>query len=426
MPTGENLNTAIIGTQWGDEGKGKLVDALSGQFDIVCRSAGGSNAGHTIVVDGTKYVFHMLPSGLLHENTIGVIGNGCVVHLPDLMKEVEELEKKGLNIRNRLKISTRAHVLFNYHREIDGRLEELKGKGKVGTTKQGIGPAYTDKAMRIGIRCGDIVDIDSLREKVTKACEFHNNALGLALDPETELAPVLALRDEVLPLLVDTRFWLNEQIKNGKTLLFEGAQAHHLDIDHGTYPYVTSSSTTIGGICTGLGIAPQKIGRVIGIAKAYTTRVGGGPFPTELEDETGAHLQNTGGEFGATTGRPRRCGWFDAVLVRESVMVNGITDVNLTKLDVLTGISEIKVATKYTVDGKELTGLPFSPKDAERIEVVYETLPGWEENIAEARAFEELPQNAQKYVLSLEKLIDASISSIGVGPDRDALVFRNT
>lgn len=396
-------NTAIIGTQWGDEGKGKLVDALASGFDIVARSTGGSNAGHTIVANGNKYVFHLLPSGMLHEKTIGVIGNGCVVHLQDLLKEVDELEELGLSIANRLKISDRAHMLLDYHREIDGKLEELKGSGKVGTTKQGIGPCYTDKAMRIGIRVGDVIDVEALRGKIKKNCEFHNKTFGLSLDADIEIGKVLDARERILPMIQDTRFWINEQAQAGKRILFEGAQAHHLDIDHGTYPYVTSSAVSIGGVCTGLGLSPKHIGKVIGITKAYTTRVGEGPFTTELEGELGEQIREAGGEFGATTGRARRCGWLDADTVRESVIINGIDEINLTKLDVLTGLKDIYVYK----NGK------------------YEVFNGWDDDIAGVKEFEDLPENARLYVEGIEKMFGAKITSIGVGPDREDLIFRN-
>ncbi len=395
-------NTAIIGTQWGDEGKGKLVDALAGNFDIVARSAGGSNAGHTIVVNGTKYVFHLLPSGLLHKEAIGVVGNGTVVHLQSLIEEIEELESNGLDVVNRVKLSDRAHMLLDYHKEIDGKIEELKGGDKVGTTKQGIGPCYTDKAMRIGIRVGEIRDTDALKKRIEENCEFHNKALGLKLNAEEELAKIETVRDRILPLITDTRRWINEQIGKGKKVLFEGAQAHHLDIDHGTYPYVTSSSVTIGGVCTGLGIAPKYVGNVIGITKAYTTRVGEGPFEAELDNELGEQIREAGGEYGATTGRPRRCGWLDARAVAESVLINGIDEINLTKLDVLTGLPEIKVLTS---EG-------------------YKTFQGWEDDISGVRDFAALPAAAQHYVDSIEKMFSAKISSIGVGPDREALIFR--
>ncbi len=395
-------NTAIIGTQWGDEGKGKLVDALAGEFDIVARSAGGSNAGHTIVAGGSKYVFHLLPSGMLHKDTIGVVGNGTVVHLPSLLQEIDELQESGLEVVSRVKISDRAHMLLDYHKEIDAKLEELKGKGKVGTTKQGIGPCYTDKAMRIGLQVGIIRDEEILEKIIKKNCDFHNKTLGLRLDAEQELAKIMNVREKVLPLIIDTRLWLNEQIAGGKRVLFEGAQAHHLDIDHGTYPYVTSSSVTVGGICTGLGIAPKHIGKIIGITKAYTTRVGEGPFEAELEDETGERIREVGHEFGATTGRPRRCGWLDVRAVRESVIINGIDEINLTKLDVLTGLPEIKVLTDSG----------------------YKTFKGWEDDISGVREFSALPAAARHYVESIEKMFGAKITSIGVGPDREALIIR--
>ena len=396
-------NTAIIGTQWGDEGKGKLVDALAGQFDIVARSSGGSNAGHTIVVDGQKYVFHMLPSGMLHPNTIGLVGNGCVIHLADLIKEIDDLESTGLDVASRLKISDRAHLLLDYHREIDAKLEELKGQGKIGTTKKGIGPCYTDKAMRIGIRLGDIRDKNILEEKIKNNCNFYNKILGLSLNAEDELASILAVRDRVLPFIDDTRLWINKQIAEGKKILFEGAQAHYLDIDHGSYPYVTSSVVTVGGVCTGLGIVPKYIHKVIGITKAYTTRVGEGPFDTELTDKLGEQIQKAGHEFGATTGRPRRCGWLNADAVAQAVIINGIDEINLTKLDVLTGLAEIKVWHQ----GK------------------YESFKSWSEDISKVSKFEDLPQEAKDYVLAIEKMFGTKLGSIGVGPDREALIFRN-
>lgn len=396
-------NIAIVGTQWGDEGKGKLVDALASQFDIVARSSGGSNAGHTIVVDGQKYVFHLLPSGMLHPNTIGLVGNGCVVNLPALMDEINSLEKTGLDIKGRIKLSDRAHMLLDYHKTIDGRLEELKGAGKIGTTKQGIGPCYVDKALRIGIRLGDIRNEAILKEKITSNCNFYNKTLGLELNAKEELVTILKVRQQILPLLIDTRFWLNEQITEGKKVLFEGAQAHHLDIDHGSYPYVTSSAVTVGGVCTGLGIPPKYVGHVIGITKAYTTRVGEGPFNTELNDKLGQQIQEAGHEFGATTGRPRRCGWLDADAVRASVIINGIDEINLTKLDVLTGLPEIKV----WYQGK------------------YKTFKAWSEDISKLRNFGDLPQQAQNYVIAIEKMFGTKIGSIGIGPDREALIFRD-
>lgn len=417
-------NVAIIGTQWGDEGKGKLVDAVSNEFDIICRSTGGANAGHTIVVDGKKYVFHLLPSCLLHPKTVGVIGNGTVVHPESLIKEIENLENVGLDLTGRVKISLRAHLLFDYHKQIDQELEARKGKNKIGTTGRGIGPAYTDKTRRIGIRCEDLLDVELLEEKIRRNCKFHEDTLGIKTDPEQELKQILVVREKLKPLLTDTRKYLYDSEKNGKKILFEGAQAHHLDIDHGTYPFVTSSSISAGGISTGLGVAPKEINNIVGIAKAYTTRVGAGPFPTELENDLGEEIRQKGHEFGATTGRPRRCGWFDAVVVRESVETNGIDHINLTKLDVLSGLKEIKVATSYHLGETELFTVPTTPKALGKLEISYETFDGWDEDISGCKTFEDLPENAQKYVLALEDMCGAKISSIGIGADRNDLIFR--
>jgi len=417
-------NVAIIGTQWGDEGKGKLVDAVSNNFSIICRSTGGANAGHTIVVDGRKFVFHLLPSCLLHPDTVGVIGNGTVVSPSSIIEETTRLEDAGLNLTGRVKISLRAHLIFDYHKAIDEELERRKGKNKLGTTKRGIGPAYTDKVARRGIRCEDLLDVELLEEKIRHNCAFHHENLGIEVDPDQEIAQIMAVREQIKPLLTDTRKYLYDAVKAGKKVLFEGAQAHHLDIDHGTYPFVTSSSISAGGIATGLGIAPKHINSLIGIVKAYTTRVGSGPFPTELDSDLGEQIRAQGHEYGATTGRPRRCGWFDAVVVRDSVETNGIDSLNLTKLDVLSGLKEIKVATQYFLGDTELFTVPTTKKALAKLDIRYETFPGWEEDISNCKTFDELPQNAQSYVLALEKLSGARIDSIGVGPDRTDLIFR--
>lgn len=417
-------NVAILGTQWGDEGKGKLVDALSSNFDIVCRSAGGANAGHTIVTNGKKFIFHLLPSSMLHPETIGIVGNGTVVSISDMAEEIEELESNGLEIRSRVKISLRAHLIFDYHKEIDAELEKRKGDQKIGTTCRGIGPAYTDKISRMGIRCEDLLDKELLLEKITHNCEFHNKNLGLNLDPQKEYESVMKNRETIKPLLIDTRKFLNDAIKAGKKIMFEGAQGFFLDVDHGTYPFVTSSSTGVGGVCTGLGVAPKRISGVVGIAKAYTTRVGSGPFPSELDDELGDKIREQGAEYGATTGRPRRCGWFDAVVVRNSVETNGIDAINLTKLDVLSGLAEIKVAVRYFLDDTELFTVPTTRKANKNLRIEYETFPGWEESLSGISKFEDLPENAQKYVLGLEKLIQTPIRAIGTGQDRNDLIFR--
>ncbi len=418
-------NVGIIGTQWGDEGKGKLVDAMSEHFDYICRSTGGANAGHTIYTEGKKFVFHLLPSGLLHPETIGVIGNGTVLEPVSFVEEIKNLEASGLdNVFSRVKISLHAHLLFDYHKAIDAELEKLKGKDKIGTTCRGIGPCYSDKIARRGIRCEDLLDLELLKEKIEQNCAFHSKTLSLDLDPEAEFEKVMSVREVIKPLLCDTRILLLESIDAGKKILFEGAQAHHLDIDHGTYPFVTSSSVSAGGIATGLGIPPKKVSALVGIAKAYTTRVGSGPFPTELEDELGEQIREAGGEYGATTGRPRRCGWFDGVVVRNAVEFNGLDTINLTKLDVLTGVKEIKVATKYWLDDKELKTVPTTRKANSKLEIEYISFPGWDEDLSGTQTFEDLPKNAQDYVLGLEKIINCPINVIGVGMDRQDLIFR--
>lgn len=418
-------NVGIIGTQWGDEGKGKLVDAMSEHFDFICRSTGGANAGHTIYTEGKKYVFHLFPSGLLHAHTVGIIGNGTVISLADLVEEINNLEAIGLKIQDRIKISLQAHLVFDYHIKIDAELERRKGKDKLGTTCRGIGPCYEDKISRRGIRCEDLLDTELLKEKITKNCDFHAENLDISLDAEEEFKAIMKYREFIKPLLCDTRITLLEAARNKKMILFEGAQAHHLDIDHGTYPFVTSSSVSAGGIATGLGFPPKKINHLIGIAKAYTTRVGSGPFPTELENQQGEDLRKAGGEFGATTGRPRRCGWFDVVVVRNAVEFNGLDSINLTKLDVLTGLPEIKVATKYFLGETELRTVPTTRKANQNLRIEYQTFPGWTEDLSQAKTFEDLPKNAQDYVSALEKLIHCPINVIGVGMDRTDLIYRS-
>lgn len=417
-------NIAILGTQWGDEGKGKLIDAMSAHFDLICRSTGGANAGHTIVTNGKKYVFHLLPSGLLHKKTIGVVGNGCVVDLVDLVQEIDELETLGLQVFDRVRISLRAHLLFEYHKAVDAELERRKGAAKIGTTHRGIGPAYEDKVSRIGIRAEDLLDKDLLKEKIEANCKFHKQNLGIDCDANNEYERLMSVRDQIKPLLCDTSKYLRDAIDDDKKILFEGAQAHHLDIDHGTYPFVTSSNVSVGGIFTGLGVSPKSLHHIVGIAKAYITRVGMGPFPTELEDELGEQLRENGGEYGATTGRPRRCGWFDAVVVKNTVDINGVDSINLTKLDVLSGVKTIKIATRYKLNGKEIFNIPTTKKHSRKLEIKYIEMPGWTEDLGGIRKFEDLPQNAQNYVLKLEALIGCPITSIGVGMDRSDLIFR--
>jgi len=414
-------NVVILGTQWGDEGKGKIVDAMANNFEIICRAIGGANAGHTIIANGKKYIFHLLPSGLLREGTIAVIGNGTVVDPVSIIEEIEKLGESGINVQNRVKISDRAHIIFDYHKKIDLELERRKGAEKIGTTGRGIGPCYNDKIGRIGIRIGDIFDDEILKSKIEKNAKFHSEIYSIEINAEKEFEMIKSVSEKIKPMVCDVRKFLTDSIASGKKVLFEGAQGHHLDIDHGTYPFVTSSTVSIGGVFSGLGVSPKSISGICGIVKAYTTRVGSGPFPTELENEIGEQIRTSGAEFGSTTGRPRRCGWYDAVVVRNAVEINGIDVLNLTKLDILTGMKEIKVATKYFQNDQEIFSVPVN-FDNFRIE--YETFAGWEENLGGIEKFEDLPVNAQKYVLALEKLSGAPIRAIGVGQDRNDLIFR--
>lgn len=418
----------VAGSQWGDEGKGKLVDIMSQKYDIIARSAGGANAGHTIVVNkggkSEKFVFHLLPSGVLHEGKICIIGNGCVVHIQTLLDEIHELKEKGIDITGQLLISDRAHIIFDYHKEIDVIQEDRKGDKKVGTTKRGIGPAYTDKVGRRGIRMADLLDFDRFAQKLRANCEAKMKAFGLKIDIEKEINFYKDAVEVVSPFIVNTIEYLDQAYREGKTILAEGAQGSHLDIDFGTYPYVTSSNTTSGGACTGLGIAPSRIESVVGIVKAYTTRVGSGPFPTELGDMEGNMLRDQGAEYGATTGRPRRCGWFDAVVVRNAVTINGINSVNITKLDVLTGFQTIKIGVGYELDGEPIHFVPASLDDFERVEVKYIDMPGWSEDISKAKDFKDLPENAQNYILKLEELLEVPINFIGVGVHRSDMIYR--
>lgn len=418
----------VAGSQWGDEGKGKLVDILSQKYDIIARAAGGANAGHTICVTkngkSEKFIFHLLPSGVLHEGKTCVIGNGCVVHIPTLLDEIHELKEKGIDAISKLFISDRAHIIFDYHKEIDGIQEAGKGDKKVGTTKRGIGPAYTDKIDRRGIRMGDLLHFESFAEKFRANAESKMKTYGIKVDIEDQINYYKDAVDFLQPVIINTIEFINRAHEEGSTILIEGAQGSHLDIDFGTYPYVTSSNTTSGGACTGLGIAPMKISSVVGIVKAYTTRVGSGPFPTELADMEGNMLRDQGAEFGATTGRPRRCGWFDAVVVKNAITINGINSVNITKLDVLTGFQTIKIGVGYRLNGEKTDYIPASLEDFEKVEVIYETMPGWTDKIADAKRFSDLPKNAQKYIQRLEEIMEVPINFIGVGMDRSELIFR--
>jgi adenylosuccinate synthase len=416
----------LLGAQWGDEGKGKATDLLGDRVDYVVRYQGGNNAGHTVVIGDQKYALHLLPSGILSPNVIPVIGNGVVIDPAVLLTEIKGLNERGIDT-SKLKISTNAHLITPYHRTIDKVSERFLGKSKIGTTGRGIGPAYADKINRIGIRVQDLFDPSILRQKIEAALHDKNQILikvfnrkGITVDEVFD--EYLGYAQILKPYVVDTALLLDQALKAGKNVLLEGSQGTLLDVDHGTYPFVTSSNPTAGGASTGSGIGPTKITRVIGILKAYTTRVGSGPFPTELFDEDGEALRKIGGEVGVTTGRNRRCGWFDAPIARYAVRVNGLTDFFLTKLDVLTGWEKIPVCVAYEVDGVRVEELPASQTDFHHAKPIYEYLPGWKENISKAKSVEDLPNNAREYVKFLEKVSGAPISAIGVGPGRDETI----
>ena len=412
----------LIGAQWGDEGKGKATDQLGGSVDYVVKFNGGNNAGHTVVIGDETYALHLLPSGILSAGCTPVIGNGVVVDLSVLFEEIDALEARGISCA-RLVVSADAHVIASYNRTLDRVAERFLGSRKIGTTGRGIGPTYADKMNRIGIRVQDLFDENILRQKVAGALDLKNQLLvkvynRKAVTVEAVVEELLSYVDRLRPMVVDSSLLLNQALDRGETVLLEGGQATLLDVDHGTYPFVTSSSATAGGACTGSGIAPNRIDKVIAVIKAYTTRVGEGPFPTELLDADGEKLRATGAEFGTTTGRPRRCGWYDAVIARYAARINGVTDFVLTKLDVLTGWESIPVCVAYEVDGKRLDEMPMTQTEFHHAVPVYEFFDGWTEDISTARTFADLPKNAQDYVRALEQLSGAPFSSIGVGPDR--------
>jgi len=416
----------LIGAQWGDEGKGKATDLLGDQVDYVVRYQGGNNAGHTVVIGDQKYALHLLPSGILSPNVIPVIGNGVVIDPAVLLTEIKGLNERGI-YTSKLKISTNAHLITPYHRTIDKVSERFLGKSKIGTTGRGIGPAYADKINRIGIRVQDLFDQSILKQKVEAALHDKNQILvkvfnRKGITVEEVIDEYLGYAEILKPYVTDTSLLLDQALQQGKVVLLEGSQGTLLDVDHGTYPFVTSSNPTAGGASTGSGIGPTKITRVIGILKAYTTRVGSGPFPTELFDEDGEALRKIGGEVGVTTGRNRRCGWFDAPIARYAVRVNGLTDFFLTKLDVLTGWEKIPVCVAYEIDGKRVEELPASQSDFHHAKPIYEYLPGWKENISKAKTVADLPKNAQEYVKFLEKISGAPMSAIGVGPGREETI----
>jgi len=419
----------VLGAQWGDEGKGKATDQLGSRTDIVVKFNSGNNAGHTVVVGGQKYALHLLPSGILTPGVVPVIGNGVVIDIEVLFSEIDALESRGVDT-SALLVSTAAHVIAPYNRTIDKVTERFLGSRRIGTTGRGIGPTYADKINRIGIRVQDLFDEHILTQKVEGALAGKNQLLvkvynRRAVTVEETVEDLLRFADRLRPHVADTPLMLNRALDEGKTLVFEAGQATMLDVDHGTYPFVTSSSATAGGACTGSGVGPTRIDRVVAVAKAYTTRVGEGPFPTELLDADGDWLREIGGEYGTTTGRPRRTGWYDSVVVRYAARVNGLTDLVVTKLDVLTGRDRIPVAVAYDVDGRRVDEMPADQSDFHHARPVYEYLDGWSQDISGAREFDDLPAAAQRYLLHLEEISGVRISSIGVGPGREATIVRH-
>ncbi|KAL4706999.1 hypothetical protein ACJJTC_019537 [Scirpophaga incertulas] len=420
-----NKVTVVLGAQWGDEGKGKLVDLLAVNSDIVCRCQGGNNAGHTVVVDGKEFDFHLLPSGIINQKCKSVIGNGVVIHLPGLFEELKKNELKGMQgWQERLIISDRAHLVLDLHQQVDGLQEAEKGKNSLGTTKKGIGPTYSSKASRNGIRIGDLLgDFNIFEEKFRTLFESYKRMFpSLEVDVEGELARYKGYAAQIRPLVKDTVSYLHKEIRSGKKVLVEGANAAMLDIDFGTYPYVTSSNCSIGGVCTGLGLPPSVLGEVLGVVKAYTTRVGDGPFPTELNDETGQLLQSRGHEVGVTTKRVRRCGWLDLMVVRYTALVNGYTAICLTKVDILDTLKEIKIGVGYKLNGKEIDYFPSSMTELSNVEVKYITLEGWACNTEGVRDMHKMPQQAKDYVMAIENFLQIPVKYIGVGPGRDSII----
>lgn len=423
MPT-----KVVIGAQWGDEGKGKITDILAGDADVVVRSSGGNNAGHTVEADGVQYKLHLMPSGIINKGTLCLIGNGVVVDPKVLIGEIDMLTEKGIDVSG-LRIDLRAHVIMPYHRELDSLAEEAKGADKIGTTKSGIGPCYMDKAERIGIRICDLMNTELFRKKARANIEHKNKIItliygGEALDADRIIDEYLGYADRLRKYTADTSVLLYNAIKENKNVLFEGAQGTLLDLDLGTYPFVTSSHPISGGVCTGAGIGPTLIDECIGIAKAYTTRVGKGPFPTELFDESGDLIRNKGNEFGTTTGRPRRTGWFDAVIVKFAVRTSSLTSIALNKIDTLSDIGTLKICVGYNKNGEFTDEFPPSLEELELCEPVYEEMPGWEGDISSCKSYDELPENAKKYIERIEQLIGCKVSMVGVGPERTQNLMR--
>ncbi len=427
--------TILIGAQWGDEGKGRVVDWLASSADIVARYAGGDNAGHTVALDGEVYKLHLIPSGILHSSVVSVMGNGMVINPVNLVREIQALRKIGVDISpERLVISSRAHIITPAHIALDKAKELALGDAKIGTTLRGIGPAYLDKTGRAGIRTGDmLLDVEEFAEQLVAAIELSNEELraqGLdTLDARQAAQSYLGAADFLRPYIRDVSIYLYEALKAGKKVLCEGAQGTLLDIDHGSYPFVTSSSPTAGGALTGLGVGPLFVDNVLGVAKAFSTRVGGGPMPTELNGAIAEHFRGSGAnfwdEFGTTTGRPRRCGWLDVVMLRYAVGVNGLSELMLTKMDILSGLDELKLATAYEIDGEKFQFPPVTNEQLERAKPVYETLPGWSEDISNCRRFNDLPAAARNYIKRVAQLCDVPIQMVSVGPERDQLVINS-
>lgn len=414
----------LIGTQWGDEGKGKVVDLLTDRADAVVRFQGGHNAGHTLVIDGNKTILHLIPSGILRENVLCLIGNGVVLSPPALWREIQEIESRGVDVLGRVRISEACPLILPYHIALDVAREKARGNGAIGTTGRGIGPAYEDKAARRGLRFGDLIESPDFADRLGEVMEYHNFALGHYYQTDTVsyeavLSECLELRERLAPLLADVSAMLAQHIKADQSVMFEGAQGMLLDIDHGTYPYVTSSNTIAAAAASGSGVGPMSIDYVLGVTKAYTTRVGGGPFPTELDDDIGRRLGERGQEFGATTGRARRCGWFDAVAMRRACQVNGLSGLCLTKLDVLDGLSTIKICTAYKRGDQTLTLPPSGATAIEQCTPVYEELPGWQQSTSGARRMQDLPAPARDYIARIETLTEVSVDLISTGADRD-------
>ncbi|MEN6295708.1 MAG: adenylosuccinate synthase [Chloroherpetonaceae bacterium] len=421
--------TVILGTQWGDEGKGKIVDLLSDKYDIVARYQGGANAGHTVVINGKKFILHLIPSGILHPNTVCIIGNGTVIDPDALISEINTLEQEGIKVRDRLLISHKAHLIMPYHKLLDTISESTLSQKAIGTTGRGIGPAYIDKFTRVGIRIVDLLNLDTFTEKLRFNINEKNNLLRKLyqtneLNIDEIIHKYLEFDKIIDPYIKDTTTYLNQAIADGKSILAEGAQGAMLDVDHGTYPFVTSSNPTVGGACTGLGIPPTSINRIIGVVKAYSTRVGNGPFPTEQFDENGEQLRKIGDEFGSTTGRPRRCGWLDLFALKYSAMINGFKEIALTKIDVLENFETIKVCTGYNYQGKELKNFPADNQTLENVECQYTDLPSWGPVAKNISKYADLPSAMKQYIEFIEDYLGSKICLISTGPGRDEVIYK--